>query len=220
MVDGSTVEALSESPDVAAVASKVLDWDGARIDYVDGGLTWYGMGYKPHVGTPDDGAHDTARDVLFDGGADPVVVRPGITVEEADDVASVLRTPRCSHRRIRGWWPSGSAGPAVPRRRSAARCRRPRRCPRRSAQAPRRASPARRAARTFRCSTRVISASCASSPDGSEQRSIVGGSLRVCSSSSAVSRRTSRGTPRPSAGPSNGPAHPAPGRYAHRFGWS
>ncbi|MGH3826591.1 MAG: glycosyltransferase, partial [Pseudonocardiaceae bacterium] len=65
----AAVAAFRENPGVAAVASKVLDWDGERIDYVDGGLTWYGMGYKPHVGKPDDGAHDTARDVLFGTGA-------------------------------------------------------------------------------------------------------------------------------------------------------
>ncbi len=71
----AAVEALGEGPDVAAVASKVLDWDGERIDYVDGGLTWYGMGYKPHVGKSDDGAHDTARDVLFGTGAALLVRR-------------------------------------------------------------------------------------------------------------------------------------------------
>ncbi|MDT7712516.1 MAG: hypothetical protein QOG46_1205 [Pseudonocardiales bacterium] len=65
----AAVPVLSADPGVAAVASKVLDWDGERIDYVDGGLTWYGMGYKPHVGKPDDGAHDAARDVLFGTGA-------------------------------------------------------------------------------------------------------------------------------------------------------
>jgi GT2 family glycosyltransferase/glycosyltransferase involved in cell wall biosynthesis len=65
----AAVTVLRAEPDVAAVASKVLDWDGERIDYVDGGLTWYGMGYKPHIGKPDDGAHETARDVLFGTGA-------------------------------------------------------------------------------------------------------------------------------------------------------
>jgi GT2 family glycosyltransferase/glycosyltransferase involved in cell wall biosynthesis len=75
----AAVEALREGPDIAAVASKVLDWDGERIDYVDGGLTWYGMGYKPHVGKPDDGAHDTARDVLFGTGAALLVWREVFT---------------------------------------------------------------------------------------------------------------------------------------------
>ncbi len=73
----AAVTVLGDDPGVAAVASKVLDWDGARIDYVDGGLTWYGMGYKPHVGTPDDGAYDTARDVLFGTGA-AMFVRRGV----------------------------------------------------------------------------------------------------------------------------------------------
>jgi GT2 family glycosyltransferase/glycosyltransferase involved in cell wall biosynthesis len=71
----AAVETLGEDRDIAAVASKVLDWDGERIDYVDGGLTWYGMGYKPHVGKPDEGAHDTARDVLFGTGAALLVRR-------------------------------------------------------------------------------------------------------------------------------------------------
>ncbi|MGH3801284.1 MAG: glycosyltransferase, partial [Pseudonocardiaceae bacterium] len=75
----AAVEALSEGPDIAAVASKVLDWDGERIDYVDGGLTWYGMGYKPHVGKPDDGAHDVAHDVLFGTGAALLVRREVFT---------------------------------------------------------------------------------------------------------------------------------------------
>jgi GT2 family glycosyltransferase/glycosyltransferase involved in cell wall biosynthesis len=71
----AAAEVLREAPDVAAVASKVLDWDGRRIDYVDGGLTWYGMGYKPHAGAPDEGSHDTARDVLFGTGAALLVRR-------------------------------------------------------------------------------------------------------------------------------------------------
>jgi GT2 family glycosyltransferase/glycosyltransferase involved in cell wall biosynthesis len=65
----AAVDTLSEDGIIAAVASKVLDWDGERIDFVDGGLSWFGMGYKPHVGTPDDGTHDVARDVLFGTGA-------------------------------------------------------------------------------------------------------------------------------------------------------
>jgi GT2 family glycosyltransferase/glycosyltransferase involved in cell wall biosynthesis len=72
----AAVTVLQAEPDVAAVASKVLDWEGERVDYVDGGLTWYGMGYKPHIGKPDDGAHDTARDVLFGTGA-ALLVRRG-----------------------------------------------------------------------------------------------------------------------------------------------
>lgn len=65
----AAVDVFRKEPTVAAVASKVLDWDGANIDFVDAGLTWFGMGYKRHAGEPDDGTHDEARDVLFATGS-------------------------------------------------------------------------------------------------------------------------------------------------------
>ena len=71
----AAVATLGSDPAIAAVASKVLDWDGERIDYVDGGLTWYGMGYKPHTGALDDGSHEAARDVLFGTGSALLVRR-------------------------------------------------------------------------------------------------------------------------------------------------
>jgi GT2 family glycosyltransferase/glycosyltransferase involved in cell wall biosynthesis len=55
--------------DVGAVASKVLDWEGERVDYLDSAITWYGMGYKPHAGEQDNGAWDEEKDVLFGTGA-------------------------------------------------------------------------------------------------------------------------------------------------------
>ena len=54
---------------IGAVASKVLDWDGDNVDYVDASVTWYGMGYKPHAGEKDRGAWDEEKDVLFGTGA-------------------------------------------------------------------------------------------------------------------------------------------------------
>ncbi|MCL3862715.1 glycosyltransferase [Actinotalea sp. K2] len=51
------------------MASKVLDWDGNLIDYVDGSMTWFGMGYKREVEKPDTGEFDVAKDVLFGTGA-------------------------------------------------------------------------------------------------------------------------------------------------------
>ena len=65
----AAVGVLRGEPTVGAVASKVLDWEGRHIDFVDGGLTWFGMGYKRHAGEPDDGSHDAARDVLFGTGS-------------------------------------------------------------------------------------------------------------------------------------------------------
>jgi GT2 family glycosyltransferase/glycosyltransferase involved in cell wall biosynthesis len=65
----AAVEVLEQDPTIGSVASKVLDWDGKLIDYVDGSLTWFGMGYKREVEKPDAGAWDTAKDVLFGTGA-------------------------------------------------------------------------------------------------------------------------------------------------------
>ncbi|MCL3776995.1 MULTISPECIES: glycosyltransferase [unclassified Actinomyces] len=65
----AAVEEMERDPAVAAVASKVLNWDGTLIDYVDGSLTWYGMGYKREAEWVDDGAYETAKDVLFGTGA-------------------------------------------------------------------------------------------------------------------------------------------------------
>jgi GT2 family glycosyltransferase/glycosyltransferase involved in cell wall biosynthesis len=75
-ISGAVAE-FDADPRVASVASKVLDWDGGLIDYVDGSLTWYGMGYKREVEKPDTGAWDTAKDVLFGTGA-AMFVRAGL----------------------------------------------------------------------------------------------------------------------------------------------
>jgi GT2 family glycosyltransferase/glycosyltransferase involved in cell wall biosynthesis len=60
---------------VAAVASRVLDWEGKRVDYAGAALAWFGMGYKPHVGQPEPRAAHEARDVLFGTGAAMFVKR-------------------------------------------------------------------------------------------------------------------------------------------------
>lgn len=57
------------SPKVAAVGSKVLDWEGKAIDFVQGSLTWFGMGYKDRVTEIDTGEFDTPRDILFGTGS-------------------------------------------------------------------------------------------------------------------------------------------------------
>lgn len=60
---------LESNPDIGAVASKVLDWEGENIDFSDAAVTWYGMGYKPSAGRPDDGSWEQEKDVLFGTGA-------------------------------------------------------------------------------------------------------------------------------------------------------
>ncbi|NIH82452.1 glycosyltransferase [Amycolatopsis viridis] len=69
----AAVDVLRAQPTVAAVASKVLDWDGTGVDFVDAGLTWFGMGYKRHAGGAladvARGEHEVAKDVLFATGS-------------------------------------------------------------------------------------------------------------------------------------------------------
>ena len=63
------VATFDSRPEIGAVASKVLDWEGERVDFVDAAVTWYGMGYKPHTGETDREEWSTERDVLFGTGA-------------------------------------------------------------------------------------------------------------------------------------------------------
>ena len=65
----AAVEEFESDRTLASVASKVLDWDGELIDFVDGSLTWYGMGYKPGTAQPDTGEFDQPKDVLFGTGS-------------------------------------------------------------------------------------------------------------------------------------------------------
>jgi len=65
----AAVEAMEADPTIGSVASKVLDWDGNLVDYVDGSLTWYGMGYKREAEWPDSAEYDQPKDVLFGTGA-------------------------------------------------------------------------------------------------------------------------------------------------------
>src|SRR5665648_587033 len=65
----AAVRAFEEDDAIASVASKVLDWDGKLIDYVDGAMTWFGMGYKREVERPDSPDYGVAKDVLFGTGA-------------------------------------------------------------------------------------------------------------------------------------------------------
>lgn len=69
------VAALESDSTIGCVASKVLNWEGDKIDYVDGALTWFGMGYKREAEQPDRGEWDKAKDVLFPTGAAMFVPR-------------------------------------------------------------------------------------------------------------------------------------------------
>lgn len=80
----AAVATLRGDPTVGAVASKVLDWEGSGTDFVDAGLTWFGMGYKRHAGGPiadvPAGEHEVAKDVLFATGS-AMFVRASVFAE-------------------------------------------------------------------------------------------------------------------------------------------
>lgn len=69
----AAVAALEYDRGIACVASRVLDWAGETIDYVGGGLAFYGMGYKREAGDAAHGVGAEAKDVLFPTGAAMVV---------------------------------------------------------------------------------------------------------------------------------------------------
>jgi GT2 family glycosyltransferase/glycosyltransferase involved in cell wall biosynthesis len=61
--------AFEQSARIGAVASRVLDWDGKLVDFIDAALTWYGMGYKPLTGDRPPTREDGPHPVLFGTGA-------------------------------------------------------------------------------------------------------------------------------------------------------
>ncbi len=65
----AALEQFDVSATVAAVGSKVLDWEGTAIDFVASGMSWFGMGYKEHVTEADDGRFDRDGDLLFGTGS-------------------------------------------------------------------------------------------------------------------------------------------------------
>ncbi|MBV8161889.1 MAG: glycosyltransferase [Acidimicrobiia bacterium] len=69
----AAVGTLEADSSVSCIASKVLDWEGTVVDFVDAGLAYYGHAFKLHVGEPDDRGYDREREVLFASGAAMVV---------------------------------------------------------------------------------------------------------------------------------------------------
>ncbi|QNG35997.1 glycosyltransferase [Geodermatophilaceae bacterium NBWT11] len=67
------VAVLKSETSVGAVASKVLDWAGEKVDYVGGGVNFQGQGYKLEAGRPDSDEWSTPRDVLFFTGSAAVL---------------------------------------------------------------------------------------------------------------------------------------------------
>jgi GT2 family glycosyltransferase len=69
----SALAVLEAHGSIACVASKVLDWEGATVDFVDAGLAFYGHGFKLNVGAPATTVGDDEHDVLFASGAAMII---------------------------------------------------------------------------------------------------------------------------------------------------
>lgn len=65
----AAVARFDESSRIGAVASRVLDWEGRNVDFIDAGLTWYGMGYKPFTAERFSPSMPQRSDVLFGTGS-------------------------------------------------------------------------------------------------------------------------------------------------------
>ncbi len=65
----AAIPVLDRSPDVGAVATKVLDWDGETIDFAGAGMSWYGQAFKLGVGQRPGTDPEVERDVLFGTGS-------------------------------------------------------------------------------------------------------------------------------------------------------
>src|SRR5207244_12339957 len=66
--------AAAERHDADCVGSRILDWDGARIDFVGGLTTFIGHAWQLDAGAPADGLHDE-RPVLFACGGSMLIKR-------------------------------------------------------------------------------------------------------------------------------------------------
>ena len=64
---------LQHDGSIACVASKVLGWDGATVDYVGAALSYYGHGFRVDFGKPASVMENTASDVLFASGTAMII---------------------------------------------------------------------------------------------------------------------------------------------------
>lgn len=65
----AAVERFEQSDHIGAVASRVLDWQGEKVDFIGAAMTWYGMAYKPFTGEAIPRTPDIPQDVLFGTGS-------------------------------------------------------------------------------------------------------------------------------------------------------
>ena len=65
----AAIEVLERDSTIGCIASRVLDWEGETVDFVAAALSFYGHGFKLHVGERDSSSFGGEHDVLFASGA-------------------------------------------------------------------------------------------------------------------------------------------------------
>ena len=65
----AAIEVLERDSTIGCIASRVLDWEGETGDFVAAALSFYGHGFKLHVGERDSSSFGGEHDVLFASGA-------------------------------------------------------------------------------------------------------------------------------------------------------
>jgi GT2 family glycosyltransferase len=69
------VAAVEVAPDVVCAGSKILTWEGDRLDFAGGSVNFHGGGYQPGYGSPDVDPFSENREVLFACGGSMLIDR-------------------------------------------------------------------------------------------------------------------------------------------------
>jgi GT2 family glycosyltransferase len=71
----SELVATAQRRGAAAVGSRILSWDGARIDFADGAINFEGRGFQLDFGHPEAGRHLEEKPLFFANGAGALIRR-------------------------------------------------------------------------------------------------------------------------------------------------
>ena len=69
------VTSVSRSPDVVCAGSRILNWEGDRVDFIGGELAFYGHGFQEAFGSPETDSCRKEREVLFACGGAMLIER-------------------------------------------------------------------------------------------------------------------------------------------------
>lgn len=69
------VSAVSKNEDVVCAGSRILSWDGKRIDFIGGAMNFHGMGFQIDYGEEYKGGHEKDKEILFPCGASMLIRR-------------------------------------------------------------------------------------------------------------------------------------------------